>query len=875
VVISCPDGTSAIIRDGKDGADGEGCTVTDNHDGTHTITCGSVEVVVSDGADGENGHNSIIVIEDAPGGTCPNSGQKVTVGVDMNDNGVLDAEEVTATKYVCNGANGHDSLMTVDTVAPGTECPAGGYEIRSGVDTDDDGMLNAAEVVSDVFVCNGEGGAAGHHAVTEIIPVAPGAECPAGGYRFRMGVDENGNGILDEGEYDEALVCKGEKGDPGKDGVCAGNNPPVITSITLAPPDGIGGTYKINVPYSLVVAASDTDDDALAYKVIGGYASIELGSAPGTFTITLRAEGGPFSFAVIVSDGCQVTMGDFVIEAVSSDPSAPWFSDPNLYFSDLTGSGFRVSWNPAWDNWTDPEDLEYKVVYAFEPDEIDSIEKVEAGAGTVAADWTPNMTTVLITGLEQGVQYWVVVFVRDAYHLVSMYNPGSQVVPDTMAPTTAGTVVINGVRDNGFTVSWAPATDNATPEDLIEYRMVVSPNPAEIDTPQKVSDLMGWQVIVDWETMQLTADVHGLASGIKYYVAVVARDGGGNMTMYQMASAITTGDTMPPEPVTNLYAIGLDGRVIFRWDDPDPADLTLGHVEISWTPETPAEPVIVPIGAIVRAADGLTNGTAYTFSVTVVDYTGNRSSEETITVTPADPGMGYVTTGSSGAATRLYRLDPSKPKLTLIGNTGLTHVTSLAIHPATGTGYLLRSTEWDGVYFGGTYTVDLATAAVTLIGSIGNGVYQNPDAAFAPNGTLYAWTENGNDLITINLATGAGTRVGESGVDSWSTGLAFDNDGTLWVKPGNNLWQINPATGAGTYVADIDWPSTIIPGDPDYGLRNVLDFSPATGVGFSVIRTDATTYLIAFTLDDMVGIPVGDLGVKNVSAVEFQHPYVP
>jgi len=98
--ITCGDDTTVTISDGANGADGEDCTVADNGDGTKTITCGGTEITVSDGTDGAdgndgnngaNGHNSIVVIEDAPAGTCPNGGQKVTIGIDLNDNDLLDA----------------------------------------------------------------------------------------------------------------------------------------------------------------------------------------------------------------------------------------------------------------------------------------------------------------------------------------------------------------------------------------------------------------------------------------------------------------------------------------------------------------------------------------------------------------------------------------------------------------------------------------------------------------------------------------------------------------------------------------------------------------------------------------------------------------
>jgi hypothetical protein len=203
--------------------------------------------------------------------------------------------------------------------------------------------------------------------------------------------------------------------------------------------------------------------------------------------------------------------------------------------------------------------------------------------------------------------------------------------------------------------------------------------------------------------------------------------------------------------------------------------------------------------------------------------------------------------------------------MTLIGDTGVTHGTGLAIHPDSGVIYLATDAQ--------IYTLDGSDATPTLIGDIGSDLQYIPDLAFAANGTLYGWSENEDDPVTFDLATGDATSLGDSGVDTWGTGLAFDTDGTLWVKPGNELHQIDLENGAGTYVADINTP-VITEGGSDYSeLRNALDFTQ-TGVGFSVIRTDTTTYLLAFTLGDRVAIVIGDLGVKNVNTVEFTHPYV-
>jgi len=96
------------------------------------------------------------------GANCADGGTKIEAGVDTNDNGTLDASEVTSTSYVCeggngnNGNNGHSSLVATSDEPAGANCPFGGVKIETGLDTNDDGVLGASEVnaAATSFVCN-------------------------------------------------------------------------------------------------------------------------------------------------------------------------------------------------------------------------------------------------------------------------------------------------------------------------------------------------------------------------------------------------------------------------------------------------------------------------------------------------------------------------------------------------------------------------------------------------------------------------------------------------------------------------------------------------------------------------------------------------
>ncbi|MBS9463834.1 hypothetical protein KIM67_15545 [Flagellimonas sp. 389] len=70
------------------------CSPEDGVDGTNG----------TDGADGADGLNSLIsTLIEQPGVNCSNGGFKIEVGLDTNENGQLDANEVDTSEFLCNG----------------------------------------------------------------------------------------------------------------------------------------------------------------------------------------------------------------------------------------------------------------------------------------------------------------------------------------------------------------------------------------------------------------------------------------------------------------------------------------------------------------------------------------------------------------------------------------------------------------------------------------------------------------------------------------------------------------------------------------------------------------------------------------------------
>ena len=95
VLLTCEDGTTAVVASGTDGRDGvQGPAGLAGPDGPAGAA----------GPAGPGGAASLLKLNDEPiGDNCVQGGTRVSAGVDDNENGALDADEVDEESFVCNG----------------------------------------------------------------------------------------------------------------------------------------------------------------------------------------------------------------------------------------------------------------------------------------------------------------------------------------------------------------------------------------------------------------------------------------------------------------------------------------------------------------------------------------------------------------------------------------------------------------------------------------------------------------------------------------------------------------------------------------------------------------------------------------------------
>lgn len=146
---------------------------------------------------GEPGVASLIDVQAEPAGAnCAGGGQKVLSGLDVNGDGTLAANEVTTTKYLCNGKNGADGAngtngaqgpKGLDGAVPGTVVAFAGSKVPDGWLLCDGSAVSRTAFAA-LYAAIGTSHGSGDNVVTFNLPDYQG--------RFLRGVS---NGVKDNG----------------------------------------------------------------------------------------------------------------------------------------------------------------------------------------------------------------------------------------------------------------------------------------------------------------------------------------------------------------------------------------------------------------------------------------------------------------------------------------------------------------------------------------------------------------------------------------------------------------------------------------------------------------------------------------------------
>jgi len=148
------------------------------------------------------------------------------------------------------------------------------------------------------------------------------------------------------------------------------------------------------------------------------------------------------------------------------------------------------------------------------------------------------------------------------------------------------------------------------------------------------------------------------------------------------------------------------------------------------------------------------------------------------------------------------------------------------------------------------YSIDLSSGIATRIGATG---YSDIEGlSFDANGVLYGYDDTVEELVTLNVWTGAATAVGHSGLAVTEVGLTFDDVGALYLSNEipHVLYKLNPHTGASTPVGLMS--------------QSVCGLAFQNGVMYG-LGGSSTNNLVSINRTNGVVTPIGPLGTVTVT----------
>lgn len=594
--------------------------------------------------------------------------------------------------------------------------------------------------------------------------------------------------------------------------------PPDVTVSTTAESTTSLNPIPVTVTFTEEVVGFDSGDLTVTGGTAGGFDNTQ--NPLFTFEITPEAGQDTVNITVRVPEGAASDAGgnpndeSNTLEitydgTVPSDTTPPvWGGDGAISFSAVEQTTLTVSWSKASDTDTVQSALEYKVVMSTAGD-IDTLESADivadTGSKTLITDWTADLSTKDVTGLDADNAYFFNVIVRDGAGNRTLYVMASRTtaaVADTVAPDPGNgnsVLTLNGETDSSIDVGWIAASDDATVPADLEYILYYSDSAGDLGSysiAQSFAEAYG-----TWTPGLLSETVDGLAPEQTYWINVFVRDQGGNDAAYTAASAVTLTDTTPPDPggggalsfteigpsyltvnwataSDNAAETGLEYKVVMSIS-PDISTVADCDITVTGGGKTLLQDWTADLST--KSVTGLQVGTSYAFNVLVRDQQGNRdvytmSFQSTAeAVSEPDPPSGLIVVyGSEENSLELTWTDNSDDETEFeiwydVDGAGYVKITETVPYDTT----TYTHTGLDG---GSTYTY-----YVIARNDIGPSGQSNTDSETIPGGRIVA--------------------VGDQGLIMYSDTMGESWTHATKVTPTTSPFYCVAGDGEGTWVA--------------------------------------------------------------------------
>ena len=457
-----------------------------------------------------------------------------------------------------------------------------------------------------------------------------------------------------------------------------------------------------------------------------------------------------------------------------------------------------------------------------------------------------SATSQTVSGLTNGTAYTFTVAAINSVGTGPDSAASAAVTPAGASAPGAPTGVQGTPADGAVSLSWtAPASDGGSA--ITGYRIT-----PYIGGSAQTPVLTG--------SSATSRTVSGLTNGTAYTFTVAAINSVGTGPDSAASAAVTPAGASAPGAPTGVQGTPADGAVSLSWTAPasDGGSAITGYRITPYIGGSAQTPVLTGSSATSQTVSGLTNGTAYTFTVAAINSVGTGpDSAASATVTPASSNPIQVENSQPGDPNWGDFNQPSVP--TQISGYGsqisVNHGQSIDLYVTT-----TAATVKIDVYRMGWYN----GAGARLMQAIGTfpGVNQ-PQAT--PNPTTGMVSENWTKTTTLNVPA------------SWTTGVylarlvasngygafiyfAVRNDGgrePLLFQASTNTYQAyNPYGGTSLYNNNTD--GSIFPKTSPHALKVSFDrpFETGDGAGqflwyeYPFVRwLEKNGYNVAYTTD--------------------------
>jgi len=484
---------------------------------------------------------------------------------------------------------------------------------------------------------------------------------------------------------------------------------------------------------------------------------------------------------------------------------------------------------------------------------------VTSTPGNVTA--TGTTTPIVVNGLANGTVYTFTVTATNVKGPGAPSAPSNSVMPDVVpgAPTAVSASAGNAQATVSFT---APVSNGGSA--ITGY--TVTSTPGGISATGTTSPIT----------------VTGLANGTTYTFTVTAKNSKGSGTPSAPTSGVTP-DVVPGAP-TGVAATHGNASAMVSFTAPQPNGGT--PVKSYIVTSTPGNIVVNGVASPVSVT-GLTNGTAYTFTVVAVNAKGSSApSAASAPVTPvADlPGAPVMIGANGGNASATVTFgapasnggsDISGYTVTSIpaggvdanaGTTALVHTISGLVN---GTGYIFTVTATNSSGNGAASAPSTVVTPVTVPGAP-TGVSAVAEHALA-RVSFSAPVSDGGSPITRYTVTSTPGGFSASGTASpiVVTGLADGTQYTFTVTATSAVGK-GPASDPSTAVTPAD---TIVPVVRTFsvaGSASALDGAPTVTVPVSSLTADDNVAVTGYLITETSGKPsLTDGGWTSIAATSF------